>query len=38
MKVEVSAVHAEELMDAIKEIHELFWATKDRDIKWYTAS
>tara|TARA_B100000530_G_scaffold158135_1_gene99444 strand:- start:18 stop:608 length:591 start_codon:yes stop_codon:yes gene_type:complete len=38
VKVEVSAQHAQELMDAIKEIHELFWATKDRDIAWYTAS
>jgi len=38
VKVEVSAVHAQELMDAVKEIHELFWATKGRDIAWYTAS
>lgn len=36
-KVEVSAVHAQELMDAVKEIHELFWATKGRDVPWYTA-
>ena len=38
VKVEVSAVHAQELMDAVKEIHEIFWATKGRDIAWYTAS
>ena len=38
VKVEVSAQHAQELMDAVKQIHELFWATKDRDIAWYTAS
>ncbi len=38
VKVEVSAVHAGELMDAVKEIHEIFWATKGRDIAWYTAS
>jgi nickel superoxide dismutase len=37
-KVEVSAVHAQELMDAIKEIHEIFWAIKGRDVPWYTAS
>ena len=38
VKVEVSVEHAGELMDAVKEIHELFWATKKRDIPWYTAS
>ena len=38
VKVEVSAEHAQELMDAIKEIHEIFWATKGRDVPWYTAS
>ena len=38
VKVEVSLEHANELMTAIKEIHELFWKTKDRDITWYTAS
>ena len=38
VKVEVSAQHAEELMDAIKEIHEIFWATKGRDVPWFTAS
>jgi nickel superoxide dismutase len=38
VKVEVNLEHAQELMDAIKEIHEIFWATKDRDVPWYTAS
>lgn len=38
VKVEVSAVHAQELMDAVKEIHEIFWASKGRDVAWYTAS
>ncbi|MBT6177990.1 MAG: superoxide dismutase, Ni [Deltaproteobacteria bacterium] len=38
VKVEVSAVHAQELMDAIKEIHEMFWASKGREVTWYTAS
>ena len=38
-KVEVSLQHASELMDAIKEIQEMFWATKSRtDVTWYTAS
>lgn len=36
VKVEVSAEHAQELMDAIKEIHDIFWATKGRDVAWYT--
>ena len=38
VKVEVSIEHATELMNAIKEIHEIFWATKGRDVPWYTAS
>lgn len=37
-KVEVSLEHATELMDAVKEIHGIFWASKDRDIAWYTAA
>lgn len=37
-KVEVSQQHAEELMTAVKKIHEIFWATKGRDVAWYTAS
>ncbi len=37
-KVEVSLEHATELMDAIKEIHGIFWGSKDKDVAWYTAS
>lgn len=37
-KVEVSLEHATELMDAVKEIHGIFWSSKDRDVTWYTAS
>jgi nickel superoxide dismutase len=37
VKVEVSLEHANELMEAIKEIHGIFWASKDRDVAWYTA-
>jgi nickel superoxide dismutase len=37
VKVEVNAEHAQEMLDAIQEIHKIFWATKDRDIAWYTA-
>ncbi|MBK7709309.1 MAG: superoxide dismutase, Ni [Acidobacteria bacterium] len=36
-KVEVSLDHANELMAAIKEIHDIFWATKNREVAWYTA-
>lgn len=38
VKVEVSLEHANELMEAIKEIHNIFWSSKDRDVAWYTAS
>ena len=38
VKVEVSAQHAEELMEAVKEVHEIFWKSKNRDVAWYTAS
>jgi len=37
-KVEVSVQHATELMEAIEEIHNLFWTVKNRDVSWYTAS
>lgn len=37
-KVEVSLQHAQELMAAVEKIHTMFWATKNRDISWYTAS
>lgn len=38
VKQEVSLQHAEELMDAMKKIHEIFWDSKGRDVPWYTAS
>ena len=37
-KVEVSAIHAQELMDAIEEIHNLFWSVKGREVPWIRAS
>lgn len=37
-KVEVSLEHANELMDAIKQVHEIFWKTKNRDVPWVLAS
>jgi nickel superoxide dismutase len=37
-KVEVSAVHAQELMDAIEAIHNMFWGVKGREISWIRAS
>lgn len=38
VKVEVSLEHANEMMDAIKKIHEMFWSSKDRSVEWYTAA
>lgn len=37
-KQEVSLEHSQELMDAIKEIHGIFWETKGKDVPWFTAS
>jgi nickel superoxide dismutase len=37
-KVEVSLQHAQELMAAVQKVHEMFWASKDRSVSWYTAS
>ncbi|MEJ7848955.1 MAG: superoxide dismutase, Ni [Pyrinomonadaceae bacterium] len=37
-KQEVSLQHAQELMDAIKRVHEMFWESKGKDVAWYTAS
>ena len=37
-KVEVSVVHCQELMDAIEQIHHMFWATKSKDVPWIRAS
>ncbi len=36
-KVEVSAQHADELMDAIEKIHNIFWSTKERQVAWVLA-
>lgn len=36
-KVEVSPQHADELVDAVREVHEIFWATKNRDVEWVLA-
>jgi nickel superoxide dismutase len=38
VKVEVSLDHAQELMAAIEDIHNIFWATKNREVTYYTAS
>lgn len=37
-KVEVSQEHANELLEAVHKIHEMFWATKEKDVAWYKAS
>lgn len=37
-KVEVSAEHASELMDAVQKIHTIFWDTKGRDVSFVKAS
>ncbi len=38
VKVEVSLEKAEALMDAIEDIHNVFWATKGRDVAYYLAA
>ena len=38
VKVGVSIEDAEALMAAIENIHNIFWATKGRDVAWYTAA
>lgn len=37
VKVEVSLEKAEELMKIINRIHTIFWATKGREVAYYTA-
>lgn len=37
VKVEVSVEKAEELMESINKIHTIFWATKGRQVPYYTA-
>ncbi len=36
-KVEVSPEHADELMEAIEKIHNIFWSTKGREVAWVLA-
>ena len=38
VKVELSEEHAQELINTIHNVHEIFWATKNRNVEWYTAS
>ncbi|RME41321.1 MAG: superoxide dismutase, Ni, partial [Caldilineae bacterium] len=37
-KVGVSLEDATALMETVEKIHNMFWATKNRDVAWYTAS
>ena len=37
-KQEVSLQHAQELLDAVKKVHEMFWDSKGKEVAWYTAS
>tara|TARA_B100000767_G_scaffold20921_1_gene18868 strand:- start:3649 stop:4083 length:435 start_codon:yes stop_codon:yes gene_type:complete len=37
-KVEVSSEHAQELMDAVEHVHNMFWKVKGRDVPWIRAS
>lgn len=37
-KVEVNVQSAEKLMEAVKNIHEIFWKSKDRNVEWVQAS
>ena len=36
-KVELSIDHANDLLNNIKQIHDIFWKVKNRNIDWYTA-
>ena len=37
VKVEVSTQHCDELMAAVREIHDIFWKTKNREVEFYLA-
>ena len=37
-KTSVDAAAADELMATVQKVHEIFWASKGRDVPWYTAS
>ena len=36
-KVEVNQQHADELLDAVKNIHDIFWKSKSRSVDWVLA-
>lgn len=36
-KVEVNVAAAEELLDTIKEVHDIYWGSKGRDVPFYLA-
>ena len=36
-KVELSLEHANDLLNHIRKIHDLFWSVKGREVDWYTA-
>ncbi len=36
-KVEVSPQHCDELIDVVKDIHDMFWQSKKRDVEWVLA-
>lgn len=36
-KVEVSPQHCDELIDAVKGIHDVFWQSKNREVEWVLA-
>jgi nickel superoxide dismutase len=38
VKVSVSLEDAEALMETCKKVHDIFWATKGRDVAYYTAA
>jgi len=38
VKVEVNVEKSQQLIDTINKIHGIFWATKNRDVKFYLAS
>ena len=33
-RLKLACSHANELMEAIQKIHNMFWATKNRDVSW----
>ncbi len=38
VKCEVNLEHAEELMEVVEKIHNIFWETKGKDVAWVPAS